>query len=114
MKATILSVAVLLLTVFALVMMPAAEAADVRISALDGGASSIAISPRVTYVLQCSNPSCYRVSLDGGLAVCSTDYNLPTLGNKYEREFDSAGNNRLHAYALDAGAPGCQLYQRTK
>lgn len=115
MKQTLLIVALAVAVVMGLLSLPA-FAHDLRISALDGGLTATAISPKIDYTLQCTGASCYRITLDGGAADCSVDYNLQlsATGGKYEREFNGGAGGLIRVYALDAGAPGCQLYQKTK
>jgi hypothetical protein len=95
-----------------------ASAGDVRVSYLDGGASATAITPKQVYTVQCTNPSCYKTSTDGGAPDCNNDYKLPQTApiagaTLYERKFESASDSWVHVRAIDGGLPGCNLYRNT-
>ena len=91
--------------------------------AADGGPLPVKLLAQSTYRLECSNPSCYRFSTDGGLAVCGTDSTVPGVSagsnaggavTVYQTTFQSAGANYLfNASANDGGVSGCRLFLDT-
>lgn len=95
-----------------------AFASDVNLGALastDAGTSnSLAVPPKVTITLQCTEPSCYKTGTGTLVATCASNYVLPLVGTKYERTLDTGAHNRVAAIAVDAGNPGCQVFQTTK
>lgn len=95
-----------------------AHAYDVNLGALtstDAGTSnSLTVPAKVTITLQCVEPSCYKTGTSTLTATCASNYVLPLVGTKYERSLDTGAHNRVAAIAVDAGNPGCQVFQTTK
>lgn len=94
-----------------------ALAYDVNLGALSssdaGTSNSLTVPAKVKVTLQCTEPSCYKTGTSTLTATCASNYVLPLVGSKYERTLDTGAHTRVAAIAVDAGNPGCQVFQTT-
>lgn len=94
-----------------------AHAYDVNLGALSstdaGTSNTLTVPAKVKVTLQCTEPSCYKTGTGTLTATCASNYVLPLVGSKYERTLDTGAHTRVAAIAVDAGNPGCQVFQTT-
>lgn len=103
-----------------------AQVALGRLTSNDAGATNTLTIPQLNNIeVQCVEPACLKLSLDGGIPACATDYFVPgrtangSVGDNIGRSsrngvINTGGFSRLKAMALDAGNPDCTVFQSIK